>query len=194
MDLVPLLEVLLEELQTSMQPSAEFDRRVHLLIGRDQTKPVEAYTSSMDAALLAVPPGWWWHLSHLESQVMPTSHWHDAPVSDAMDYHFNGRPLAYSCATYGSRDKIAISICIAALRARLGLLLKARALAEGRMYRVQTGDGPYIAGLDGKLLEMPQGSWINDDGKLIARREAFPQYAYLEPDPEPEDSDPEDPF
>jgi hypothetical protein len=191
MDLAQKLARLVGDIQTSMQPSRSFDERIAavLCIPADKRHLVPAYTSLTDAAMRLVPPGWWWHVTHLEVEVLPTSPWPDAPISDALDYHFNGRPLGYGCSYFGARDKIALAVCIAALRARLGLLLKAKAKAEGRMYLVQTGNGPRIANVDGKLIGMPAGAWLDDDGKLIARKDAFPQYAFMEPQRGPEDEE-----
>lgn len=185
MDQVATLTTLVEDLKRSPTASEALDLRVESFLNDGHAAvPGAPYTSSTDAAMLLVPVGWWWHLSHLEARVIPTSPWPGMPVSDSMDYHFDGRPLAYACMYFGVRERMAIAVCIAALRARLGLLVKAKAKAEGRMYLVDTGNGSRIANVDGKLLDMPDGSWLTEDGKLIARKEAFPEYVFLEPEDE----------
>ena len=36
---------------------------------------------------------------------------------------------------------------------------------------------------------MPTGAWLDDDGKLIAKKDAFPQYHFQEPESEPDEDE-----
>ena len=201
MDRFRTLDTLVADLGDRRAPCTEFDVRIACFL-QGVDPPADGgwdafaaagrtprYTSVQDDAMLLVPPGWWWHISHLEAEVIPTHPLPDFPVSNSADYRFGGRPVSYGCTLWGDRSLIAHSIATAAMLARLGLLLKAMAKAEDRMYRVQTGKGAMIADRRGVLIEMPAGSWLTDDGRLIAHRDAFPQYDFLEPDLGGEDAD-----
>jgi len=90
---VPALASLITDIQRSMRPSADLDRRIAAVIGGDgepgKTAPC---TSSTDAALLAVLEAWWWTVSHLEAEVMPTAPGTGAPIADGMDWEKRANP------------------------------------------------------------------------------------------------------
>jgi hypothetical protein len=187
---VETIAAVVEDLQKhERRPSREMDARIHeaLAVPAAEGGEIPAYPSATDAAIGLIPLGWRWHFSHLEAEVMPTDACPGVPMSNAGEYHFNGRPLGYGAMLMGSRALIPSAVGLAVLRARLAQLLKAAAVRDGRMYLVQTGNGPWIADLDGRLKEMPAGAWLSDEGEMIARKDAFPQYSFQEPEEDEED-------
>jgi|ERR1051326_1808214 hypothetical protein len=149
-----------------------------------------AYTSSLDAFIL-IPPGWWWHISHLGAHIIPNSRDQQIPISNAIDYGRRGQPVEYSSRLWGDeREKIPRAVAAAALIAHRALFLKRLAIDDKRMYLTQTGNGPRLILPDGRITDLPYHSWLTAEGKLVARAVMFP------PDPVPEiikDEDDDDP-
>jgi len=160
-DLAAELSGLIDDLQGA-RPSPELDRRlaaVHALLPGGAQAPAAAYTSDTDAAALLVPPGWRLRFSGHAAEAMPP----ESPVGMASHAGARG-PVGFRTAGGGM---LAAAACTAALRAHLGLLLLARAKADGRMYLVQTGGGPIVATADGRLVPMPISSWLDHAGNLV---------------------------
>lgn len=103
-------------------PSHDLDRIACEFLGLDLSKleSVPAVTRDLDAAVAAIPDGWWWHLSHLEAQVTPTVNVPGAPVSNGTMYDFYGRPVGYSAMCWG-RGELPAALCEALLKARYDL-------------------------------------------------------------------------
>jgi hypothetical protein len=95
-------------------PSAELDRRVFETMRRFVTlKQRLSFTSDLGAAISLIPDGWWWHLSHLEAKVTPTSPVKGAEkmLSNGHRYDDRGRPIGYDVQMYGERDRIPLALC-----------------------------------------------------------------------------------
>jgi hypothetical protein len=93
-------------------------RQVCVYLGVDY---VYGCTKDIRAALQLIPDGCWWHLSHLEASITPTSELvGGAPVSNAARYDQWGRPISYSAMAW-SRDQLPVAICEALLKAKFDL-------------------------------------------------------------------------
>ena len=80
--------------------------------------PFSPVTTSVEAALGAIPDGWWWNVSHLEVRVIPTnSAHHSAPVTNAVRYDSAGRPVDYVAMCWTKRE-VPLRICEALLKPR----------------------------------------------------------------------------
>jgi hypothetical protein len=121
------------------------------------------YLDNLNHAIQLIPDGWWFHISHLEVSVNPTSNVGNLPITISNDYRLNGRPVEYKHHLWGDKNKISKAICIAVLRARLASIIKNEAVLTKRRYVVQTGNGPMFADLDGSLKELPYNTWIQHD-------------------------------
>jgi hypothetical protein len=150
-------------------PSRELDAEIHAVFCSDAAyaEALPAYTRDIDAAMRLVPPGWWFHFSHIKADVVPTTQIPGIPMSDSSDHGLDGRPVRYCSMTFGDRGMMALGICGAVVLASLALALKADARARGRLHLVQTGHGPMMAGADGRLAPLPYGFWVDDEGRLV---------------------------
>lgn len=190
----------IEQLEHETGPDEKLDEHIHdlVLANRDvldRLMPMfplygNAYTSSFDAMALIVP-GWWWHVSHLGASVIPNRPDPQIPMSNAIDYTRQGRPIEYHSQLWGDeRAKIPRAIAAAALKTHRALFLKCKSIDDNRMYLTQTGHGPRLILADGRITEIPYQSWLDESGKLVARHIMFPD----EPKPEilPEDDEKEE--
>lgn len=101
-------------------PSHDLDKEVLKFLGADQREPILPVTSDLDAALLLIPRNWWWHLSHLEAKIIPTTPVKGAPIDNANLYDFYGRPVGYTAMCH-SRQDLPVALCEALLKARYDL-------------------------------------------------------------------------
>ena len=185
-ELRPLAD-LAHRLATKPVPRRELDREVHRILLHLHCEEPPGYTSDLNAAISLIPAGWWWHISHLEVEVIPNRPDADIPISNAHDYHFTGKPIGYGCHLWGVRDAIPSAICSAVILARCALKAKAAAIRDERMYLIQTGTGPMLVDRDGSVKELPSKGWLSFDGRLIAHQDAFPRYDFDPPAPDEDD-------
>ena len=83
--------------------------------------PFSPVTTSVEAALGAIPDGWWWNVSHHEVRVIPTNSANArSPVMNAARYDSAGRPVDYVAMCWSKRE-IPIRICEALLKAKYDL-------------------------------------------------------------------------
>jgi hypothetical protein len=94
-------------------PSLELDEIVCRYLNIDRVVPC---TSNLQAAISLIPRDWWWHLSHLEAKVIPTTPVNGAPVSNAQLYDFYGKPIGFAAMTH-ERSTLAVAVCEALLKA-----------------------------------------------------------------------------
>lgn len=100
--------------------------------------------------------------------------WSNAVDHYAEDGHREGAPVAYEATGYDSSETRAALprlVCTAVMMARRAAVLKERARREGRHHVVQTGQGPLVATPEGRLAEIPSGSYLTADGRLVPHDE-----------------------
>lgn len=97
-------------------PSHELDIEVCKFLD----KPIVPCTQNLEAAIALIPKCWWWHLSHLEAQVIPTVPVEGAPISNGQLYDFYGRPVGFTAMCH-ERSELAVALCEALLKARYDL-------------------------------------------------------------------------
>lgn len=74
-------------------------------------------TTSLPDALSLIPVTWWWHISHLQAVVIPTSDVKGMPFSNASRHDKKGRPITYRSDAHYDRSKLPAAICAAMLKA-----------------------------------------------------------------------------
>jgi len=120
---LPHMEVrlfLVEKLRSERAtPGPALDRAVCRLL---KVKPVRPVSTDLAAAISLIPEGWWWHISHLEAQVIPTR---PAPgmeglVSNGASYDGYGRPVTYRAMCH-DREDLPLSVCTAMIMAAYDL-------------------------------------------------------------------------
>ena len=87
----------------------EFARLLRLPVG-------PPYSSDLNSAVTALDHlGWWWHLSHIEAQVTPTTSLKEVPISNATQYDREGHPISYtSCVLERNRAFVLMEAAIKA--------------------------------------------------------------------------------
>jgi hypothetical protein len=173
---------LADEISLLPRPNRNLDYKIHVLLVDDISGNIPQYTSELSAAVALIPHGWWWHLSHLEASVYPNRAEPGLPLSNAIDYNLNDRPISYSYSLRDDRDALPSALCIAMLLAKWALKTKAASIKNERTYLIQTGSGPRLVDKKGLVKEIPHGAWINSNGILIAHKDVFPQYDFQEPE------------
>ncbi len=115
---LPFMDVrkFIAEKLRSEQPSHELDLEVLKFLSQDVREPILPVTSDLDAAILLIPRDWWWHLSHLEAKIIPTTPLKGAPVSNSQLYDWYGKPVGYSAMCH-ERQQLPAAVCEAMLKA-----------------------------------------------------------------------------
>lgn len=97
------------------EPGPDFDRQFAVFAGLPTGPSYSTDLNEIIAALNA--KGWWWHLSHMDASVIPTTpvEGSDGMLSNGTSYDREGRPISYH--SHFARDAPALSLCTAWLKA-----------------------------------------------------------------------------
>lgn len=112
---MPVRRFIAERLRAE-KPSVELDRIACRFL-KIEARPI---TKDLDVAISAIPDGWWWHLSHLEAEVVPTRGVPGIPVSNGTLYDFYGKPVGFTAMCL-DREDLPRAMCEALLKARYDL-------------------------------------------------------------------------
>lgn len=96
---------------TETKAGTAFDERFATLVG---ATPGPHYSTDLNAVVGALNAlGWWWHLSHLSAEVIPTSpvRGMEGLLSNGSAYDREGRPVTYRSSF--AREQPALCLCTA---------------------------------------------------------------------------------
>lgn len=124
-----LLPRLAYDLTFAKAPSRALDDRLYKAMKRylPRLEPAR-YTLSFDLALLLLPANWWWHASHLETKVIPTSpvKGAEAVLSNAGRYDDEGHPIGYTTMIAWDYNRLPLAMCASIVSAVAALQKLAR--------------------------------------------------------------------
>lgn len=109
-------------LESGLQTKRAMNNAVGAAIG---AVAVKQWATDLGAAVDLIPSGWWWHISHLEAQVLPTVPGDGrlaGVISNGRFYEKSGRPTAFTSLSF-ERENLPRAVCCAYLKARRALLL-----------------------------------------------------------------------
>lgn len=124
------LDRLAYDLALAPSPSEDLDVRVFKAMSKFLPDLLPGcFTRCLDDALRLIPPGWWWHISHMEARVIPT-----CPVagtggmlSNAGRYDDKGRPVGYDALISHEKERSALALSAAVISAVAALVRLAKA-------------------------------------------------------------------
>lgn len=140
--------------------------------------PSQPYT--VEFALSAVPGDWWFHVSHLTCEVVPTATDPCVPWHNSQFYRENGSPVRFRHTPVG-RANVAHALLCARLKAARAQLRTRRAVLLQRHEHVDTGDGPMVACPDGTLREIHYDEFLDRGNKLVRRTEQHANMGSVHP-------------
>ena len=94
---------------------ADLDAEVMKALNWNETSILP--TIELKDALSLIPETWWWHISHLEACVIPTTPPEGLPFSTAKWRNKKGRPITYRSDAHYDRTRLPSAICVAMLMA-----------------------------------------------------------------------------
>lgn len=74
-------------------------------------------SSNLSHALMLIPENWWWHIGHLQAEIIPTGPADGLPWSNAARHYPNGKPVRYSSPAHYDRAQLPRAVCAAMVRA-----------------------------------------------------------------------------
>jgi len=116
----PEIRQLVSRLEESSIGSSDLDDAVMRSLRAGEHRGEEFQpTRNIDDAIFLIPTNWWWNVTHLGAEVIPTvpAPGAEAVMTNAGKYDERGRPIRYSSMSHYDRAHLPCAVCAAMLKA-----------------------------------------------------------------------------